>query len=453
MPHTHDAERRALLKALFLGAAALAPAWNALARTAGARELSIVPGPLSGVGPLTDSGVDGIRIPAGFSLRAVARNGFNPVNGNFDPFGLGGYAWHKAPDGGACFALPDGGWVYVSNCESKSVGGVGALRFSADGRIVDAYRILDGTRRNCAGGPTPWGTWLSCEEMRDGGVFECDPLGTPADARPLPALGRFNHEAAAIDLPTRSVFLSEDASDGRLYRFLADPTDLTPDGRRLRLERGRLQVLVIEGYGNGGYEPRHAAMRHLHAAHWVDAPEPESEQALVRERQARENRAVPGSVFRCAEGLWIHTVPEALRQVPPGGRVPSRAFLFVACKADNRVYAYDIDNSLIETVFDRESAELAVDDVDNLVVSPAGDVIVTEDGDATRLVVIVPNRPARVLLQADHVGSELTGPAFSPDGSRLYFSSQRGPNLPWRKRGSGVTYELTIPATHRRRPA
>ena len=130
--------------------------------------------------------------------------------------------------------------------------------------------------------------------------------------------------------------------------------------------------------------------------------------------------------------------------------------VFFACKGDNRVYALDIDNDLIEVVFD--NSQLAegtgFDDVDNLVISPAGDVIVAEDGDAMRLMVMIPNKPAKILLQITGGGSELAGPAFSPDGSRLYFSNQRGPNLPAlpglpNLPGTGATYELLIPEEFR----
>ncbi|WP_290575028.1 alkaline phosphatase PhoX [Algiphilus sp.] len=415
------------------------------------REFNLPAGPLADIGELQESGVDGILIPAGFSVRAVARHLTNPVSGAFDPLGLTGYNWHDAPDGGACYPAPDGGWVYVSNSENSSRGGVGALRFSADGEIVDAYRILDGTRRNCAGGASPWGTWLSCEETGDGFVYECDPLGTPDDARVLPQLGMFNHEAAAVDIATRTVFLTEDSGSGRLYRFVADENDLDSSGDvpRLRMQSGRLQALNIAGYENGGYAEDDAVWRTLHRVSWVDVVGADRPQSEVRSELGNNGDAVPGTVFRGGEGMWLHEMPVALRSVPPGGSAPTRMVLFFASKGDNRIYAYDIDNDLIEIVFDNDSIEPDFDDVDNVVVGPAGDVLVAEDGDAMRLAVVIPNAPARVLLQITLGGSEITGPAFSPDGSRLYFSSQRGPNLAFGRTGSGVTYELTIPEQYR----
>ncbi|HEY0973915.1 MAG TPA: alkaline phosphatase PhoX [Solimonas sp.] len=414
------------------------------------QEFSIPAGPLADIGPLVDTGVEGILAPEGFSVRAVARHLYNPVRGLLDPLGLTGYNWHSAPDGGAVFAADDGGWVYVSNSETSPRGGVGALRFAADGTLTDAYRILDNTRRNCAGGQTPWHTWLSCEETSDGLVYECDPFGSPETARVKPALGLFNHEAAAVDLATRTVFLTEDAGDGRFYRFVADAADLSADGQRLQLEQGRLQVLNVEGFENGGY-PEGATLQVLHRARWVDVSDADQAQAPVRNRLAANGQVVPGTVFRGGEGIWHYELPATLRSVPPGGTRPTRALVFFACKGDNRVLAYDVDNDLIEIIFDNDSIELPMDDVDNLVVSPAGDIVVAEDGDAMRLIVVVPNRPAKTLLQITYGGSELTGPAFTPDGSRLYFSSQRGPNLPALRSGTGVTYELTIPPEYRTR--
>ena len=186
------------------------------------------PGPY---GPLGAPDANGLMLPSGFSSRVIAR-GEQVMPGR-------GYVFPRAPDGQATYATPDGGWILATNSEMPAAppgrGGASATRFDAAGNITDSYRILGNTTMNCAGGPTPWGTWLSCEETPSGKVWECDPTGAkPAVARDL--LGWFQHEACCIDPVHEHVYLSEDVDGGCFYRFT--PVDY-PD-----LATGMLEVAL-----------------------------------------------------------------------------------------------------------------------------------------------------------------------------------------------------------------
>lgn len=211
------------------------------------------------MGPLQAANADGIQLPAGFNSRVVAVMGEAPSPNN------PGFLWHSDPDGGGTFRTDDGGWIYLSNSEARDGttfgqtreqaeaaslpfmpslaqinaisediptinfplgmglvsfrGGVSALRFDANGLLIDAYPCERGTTTNCSGGATPWGTWINGEEIEDGYMFECSPLKDGGEPVRLDRFGRKGHEMVAVDVDDKAIYHTEDAGgNDRFYR-------------------------------------------------------------------------------------------------------------------------------------------------------------------------------------------------------------------------------------------
>lgn len=357
----------------------------------------------AGYGPLRPPDAEGIRLPEGFSARAIAR-GEQPVESS-------DYEWHVLSDGAATFPTAEGGFILVSNSEAID-GGASAIRFSPEASVVDAYRILDGTERNCSGGGTPWGTWLSCEEVLRGRVWECDPRGAER-AVPRPAMGVFQHEAAAVDPHGRRIYMTEDLPDGGFYRF-------TPRVWR-DLAEGLLEIARFE---RGG------------AVTWVPVPDPAARRKPTRFQ-------VPGTThFKRAEGIWRDGTT-----------------VYVATTEDHRVYAYDIRRERVSVVYDgKKPGAGPLRKVDQMTGSHAGEVFVCEDPEGASQIdmgVIDANRKLSGFLSVTgpgHRGSELTGVCFDPSGSRLFFASQRASEIALGpgEAGPGAIYEVTGPFRNRR---
>ncbi|ADD40109.1 alkaline phosphatase PhoX [Stackebrandtia nassauensis] len=296
---------------------------------------------------------------------------------------IGGTSWHPAPDGGACFADGDG-WIYVSNSDVPLAGGASAIRFGPDGEVKDAYRILAGTSLNHTGVVTPWDSWLSCEDIFLGRVHEADPHGDrTAVARE--AMGRFKHGHLAVDADRRVVYLTESEPDGCLYRF----TPWTWGD----LSHGLLEVLCANGA----------------SVEWRSVPDPAPGFLDVPTRYQTD------TAVRFEGGGACHYAEGVCRFVTADG-----------------TWVYDAAQ---ETLYRWSGPD---EDL-------GGDILVTDLGDWLEIDLVAAGETTAVVRVEGHRDSEITGVAFSPDGSRLYFSSQRGTHGDSR---DGVTFEVTGPFRH-----
>lgn len=447
---TTDIKRRSLLKASVAGmAGAMLPLQALQARKAAGMAMAG-----TGYGPLipavdATTGLPLIALPKGFRYLTMGWVGSTMSDGVKTPIRHDGMAVvrqkgdeltlirnHEITEGNGPFSTPEQAFDPVTG------GGTTTLVFDQRReKLVRDFASLSGSLTNCAGGPTPWGSWLTCEEIVCDAGVEIDRYGkkftpkyahgyvfeVPAEGattpKPIVDMGRFRHEAIAID-EANNIYLTEDRyGEAGFYRFV-------PHDREIPLSGGRLQMACVEGRSQmiTGVE-----REKQYAIHWVDIAKPDQGHSPGTQDGAgviMQGKAAGGTPFSRLEGCWHHQGMVYFTSTDGGD---SKA---------GQVYALNVNQQTLSLVYESDDREL-LDMPDNLTVSPRGGIVLCEDAKRTgnRLHGLSPQGEVFPFaqnmvqlngevngLQGDYRGSEWCGACFSPDGKWL-FANLQSPGL------------------------
>ena len=388
-----------------------------------------------------------LALPRGFQYRVISREDQIMSDGQPTP---------GAHDGMAAFPLPNGNIRLIRNHEDRNRpnrarplgptarsydhrggGGTTSLEVEPDGerRVVRDFVSLSGTIVNCAGGPTPWGTWITCEETVEGRsdgwaqphgyCFEVPILAEDTVSRPppsagvhppltvgvpLPAMGRFVHEAVAVDPVTGLIYLTEDRQGAGLYRFI-------PHKAGDLIQGGRLQMMCVRGLPRYNTAVNQTVGRPL-PVDWVTIPNPDPEAAEADDgivyQQGRNRGAAR---FRRLEGCWFGADSLFFNATNGGNSQRGQVWQLTPGRGGSM-------GDTLRLVYESTDPDL-LDGPDNLTVSPRGGLLICEDGQGVQYLRGLTARGELFDFGINLLNNrEFAGATFAPDGRTLFVNIQ-----------------------------
>ncbi len=362
----------------------------------------------------------------------VRNHEISPGNPNIGPWG----------GDNALLSKVDAALLYdAGKGDNPCLGGTTTFVFNEKTQTVEKqYLSLTGTIRNCAGGPTPWNSWITCEEavdkagdtlLKDHGYNFEVPVSSEmsiVNPKPIKGMGRFNHEAVCVDPKTGIVYQTEDRGDGLIYRYI-------PNVKEKLHEGGKLQVLVVKEFKSldtrnwKTLETPKIAVNQKMAVEWMDIDDIDAPEDDLRFRGFEQGAAR----FARGEGMWFGDNELYFTCTNGGHERQGQVFRYVPGEFEGTDREDEAPGNL--ELFAEPNNTNLINSGDNLTVSPWGDIVICEDNPNPTIVGITAQGDLYKLAKNVGFESEFAGGTFSPSGKTYFVNIQN----------AGITIAITGP--------